>query len=339
MNLSLHCPSCSRAIATIDQHTSQITCSHCRSRFGFVYGKLSRRSSLFETLLYLNGKLPSFYKRYYNLQITTPDRVLKRLQFSLPGKTDDLPVYHGDLISVLYTMQGYVMKKLVAITNHTTGKRYVLPNPIPSPRYLMVMVSASVLGLLMFTYISGGSMFLAASVSALGVLLYWKLTHTAQLTSPPLEEQGGEGSRLLADQKLLMQKQRIAHRLDEVNHESRSNQALIQQIEHLKQKMLEVDQQLYGARIHRATSAIGILKRQIANNQRLMREYRRALRMIEIEVETSWIADQLPDAENFTRVIVQKLQELKQIEDQNQFLKLQLAAYEEVNHLGIPSYE
>jgi hypothetical protein len=36
---------------------------------------------------------------------------------------------------------------------------------------------------------------------------------------------------------------------------------------------------------------------------------------------------------------MQKLEELKAIEEQNQYLKLQLAAYEEVQHHVIPGYE
>ncbi|WP_421655244.1 hypothetical protein [Leptothermofonsia sp. ETS-13] len=142
----------------------------------------------------------------------------------------------------------------------------------------------------------------------------------------------------MTDQKLLVHKAKLEHRLDELNHECKSTQFLIDQLEALKHKMLDVDRDLYSVRIYRSTSAIGILKQQIANNARLMREYRRTLRMIEIEIDTSWIADQLPNADNFTRAIAEKMAELKEIEDQNQFLKLQLAAYEEVGYHRIEEY-
>ncbi|MGA7935335.1 MAG: hypothetical protein WCA35_17430 [Kovacikia sp.] len=334
MKLSLHCPSCARPIGDIHGSTLQVTCATCRSHYGVVYGKLSRRSSIYETLLYLTSKLPRLYRRHYTLQITTPDRALRLLQFSIPGKADDIPVRSGDLVSVIYTMQGYLMKKLVAITNHTTGKRYVLPNPIPSPGYLTLILGFAAIGLLICANISGVSIFLTSVGSALGILAFLKWTNTAQLTHPPLETQGQSGKRLLSDQRLLVQKSRIDHRIDELDHECKTNQVLIEQLENLKRKMTEVDQQLYSARIYRSTSAVKLLKQQIANIHRLIREYRQAIKMIDIEVETSWIADQLPDASDFTRTIVSKLEELKAIEEQNQFLKLQLSAYEEINSLS-----
>lgn len=339
MKLSLYCPRCSRPIADLNSTAPHVTCAACRRRYGVVHGKLSKHSSIKETLLFLSTSLPSFYKRHYTLQITTPDRNLKQLQFSIPGKTDPIPVQYGDMVTVLYTMQGYLMKKLVAVTNHTTGKRYVLPKPVPSASYLRMTVSTAVIALLVGSFLSGTNVFLAAIVTALSAVAYLKLTSSAQLTSPSLETYGHEAKRLVGDQRLLAQKSKIDHRLDEIKHECQSNEGLIDRLEDLKQKMVEVDRSLYAPRIFRATSAVTILKQQITNNHRLMREYRRALQMIEIEVETSWIADQLPDASNFTRAIMQKLEELKAIEDQNQFLKLQLAAYEEVNHQVISGYE
>ena len=338
MKLSLLCPSCSRPIADLPSGTSQVTCAACHHQYGIVYGKLSRRSSLRETLLFFATRLPSIYKRHYTLQITTPDRSLRRLQFSIPGKADTLPVHYGDIVSVLYTVQGYVMKKLVAITNHTTGKRYVLPNPIPSAAYQTTILAAATTGLLITSFIGGWNLFLVAAISALSILFYLKLAHTAQLTSPPLEECGGDGKRLVSDQRLLVQKLKIEQRIEELSHDCKATQQLIEQLEALKRKMQEVDPAMYSARIYRTTTAVNILKQQIANNHRLVREYRRTLKMIEIEVDTSWIADQLPDADHFNNRIVERLEELKEIEDQNQFLKFQLAAYEEVKNYGVERF-
>src|SRR5579883_2327514 len=339
MKLSLYCPTCSRPIADLNNTAPQVTCAACQHHYGLVYGKLSRHSSISETLLFLSDQLPSFYKRHYTLQITTPDRTLKQLQFSIPSRTDPIPAHYGDVVSVLYTMQGYLMKKLVAVTNHTTGKRYVLPRPVPSVSYRRITITTVMLALLVGSFLSGTNVFFVAVAAALGVMAYLKLTNSAQLTTPSLETGGREANRLIGDQRLIAQKLKIEHRVDEINHECQSNQGVIDRLEALKQKMVDVDQQLYAPRIFRATSAVNILKQQTANNQRLVREYRRALKMIEIEVETSWIADQLPDANHFTRAIMQKLTELKGIEEQNQFLKLQLAAYEEVKHQVIPGYE
>lgn len=340
MKLSLICPACDRAIADLHHKAAQqqVQCFSCGRRYGVVYGKLSQRSSIQEVLLFLKSTLPSFYKRHYSFQITTADRTLKRLQFSLPGRADVVPVHSGDIVSILYTMQGYVMQKLVAIANHTTGKQYVLPTPIPSSTHQVSLLLAIMAGFAALSLVNGWNLVLASGLSALGLLGYCKLTHTAQLTSPPLESQARLGKRLLADQQLLAQQRKIEQRIEELRHEHKANQVLIHQLESLKQKMAEVDGALYSARIYRATSAVNILQQQLVNNQRLVREYERTLRMIDIEVETSWIADQLPEAEHFRRSILTRLAELKEIEEQNQTLKLQLAAYEEVKLYGIDRY-
>lgn len=317
---------------------TQVTCRSCSQQYGVVYGKLSKRSSIVEALLYLTSQLPSFYKRHYTFQITTADRTLKCLQFSVPGKSDVIPIHRGDVVSVLYTMQGYLMKQLVAIANHTTGKSYVLPNPVPSANQHFITLITIVTGFVLLSFLNGGNVFFTSIFSAIGVLAYIKLTNNAQLSSPTLNATHAEGIRLIADQRLLAQQRKLEQRVTELTHEYQSNQVLIEQINALKQKMTQVDQAVYSARIYRATTAVDILNQQIANNQRLIREYQHMLKMIEIEIDTSWIADQLPDAENFSRRILERLDELKEIEEQNQSLKLQLAAYEEVNLLGIEQY-
>lgn len=330
MKLSLHCPSCSKPIANLHRTGEQVICPSCRNQYGVVYGKLSKRSSIYETLLYLTTKLPRFYKRHYTLQITTPDRTLKQLQFSIPGKVDQVPVHSGDLVSVLYTMRGYVMQKLVAITNHTTGKSYVLPTPLPSASNLTPAIATVMTGLLITAYLSGLSIFLTAVLGAIGMLMYLKVTNIAQLSSPSLEAQGREGTQLLADRRLIYQQSKIEQRIQDLHHDCKANQVLISQLDNLKQKMAALDPYLYSTRIFRATSAIKLIDQQTTNNRRLIREYQYALKMIEIEVETSWVADQLPDADDFARKILRKLEELKVIEEQNQFIKLQLAAYDEL---------
>ncbi|MBM0742379.1 hypothetical protein JOY44_12250 [Phormidium sp. CLA17] len=340
MRLSLYCPSCKKPISDLPRRIPpiQVTCSSCSQQYGVVYGKLSRRSSITEALLYLTSKLPSFYKQHYTFQITTADRTLKCLQFSVPGKSDVIPVHRGDVVSVLYTMQGYVMKQLVAIANHTTGKSYVLPNPVPGTNQHVITLITIVTGFVLLSFLNGGNVFFTSIFSAIGVLTYLKLTNNAHLSNPVLNPTQAEGLRLIADQRLLSQQRKLEQRVTELTHECQSNQVLIEQIKALKQKMTQVDQAIYSARIYRSTTAIDILNKQIANNHRLVREYQHMLKMIEIEIDTSWIADQLPDAENFTQRILERLHELKEIEEHNQALKLQLAAYEEVNLLGIEEY-
>lgn len=335
----LSCPRCSRPIAEAQRDVAHVFCPACQMQFGVLYGKISRRSSVHEAWLYLTQRLPKLYRRHYTLQIITADRVLKRLQFAIPGQLDGLPVHQGDVVSVLYTLQGYVMKNLVAITNHTTGKHYVLSQPVPNLSYALGVLGAMGAGWMLGAALLGINLWIASGLVGLGLGLALRFVTTAQLTTPSLETAGSQARRLLADQRLIAHQRKITQRLHELEHEYHANHALIEQLVKLKQKMHQVDAALYSARIYRATTAIRILKQQLANNQRLVREYQRTFKMIEIEVETSWIADQLPEVENFTRRIVERLSELRTIEDQNEVLKLQLSAYEEVQYDGIQDYE
>jgi len=342
MKPSLSCPACGKAIADFYPKLAQpqVHCVACNQHYGLVYGKLTVCSSLPEALFDLKRGLPSVYKRHYTLQITTADRSLKKLQFSLPGKAHTIGVHRGDVVSVLYTMRGYVMQQLVAIANHTTGKNYVLATPIPSFTHHVAVLLLLTGGIVATTIGTGANLLFALLLTVIGSLTYLKVANSAQLTTPPLDSQTHSTSkRLQADQELLAQKRKIEYRIAELQHERQANRALIEQLTTLKEKMAAVEPTLYSARIYRTTHAMKILQQQITNNQRLVREYERALKMIEIEVDTSWIADQLPDVENFTRTILERLTELKAIEAQNQSLKLQLTAYEEVKYHGIEDYQ
>lgn len=337
MRLTIHCPSCSRLLAEIPIYSPQVSCAACCKSYGVLHGKLSKRTSLPEAILHFTPRLPGAYRRHYTLEIMTPERDLKVLQFSTPGNRDQVPVRRGDLVSVLYTMQGYVMKRLIAITNHNTGQNYVLPSPVSSRSYVITLMGMAAIGLSYVSFVLGLSVLLVSATTVLGIALYLKATNVAQLTAPSLED-SEENLPMMSDQRLLIQKRRLQNRLEDLRLECKGSRSLIEQLKDLKRKMVDLDAALYGSRIGRADRVIEILEQQIGNNNRLMQEYSRTVKMIEIETETSWISDQLPDVEDFTQMILQRLEELRSIEEQNQTLRLQLEAYEEVNHHPIKPY-
>lgn len=316
-----------------DGSNTQVRCVACQRQYHVISGKVSKRASMREALLYLNNRLPQWYKRHYELRLTTLDRQLKVLKFSIPHGEDRVPVRRGDLVSVVFTTQGRVFKKLIAISNHTTGNAYTLPNPATNLSYLASTRGTVAAALGVYFALNGTSLFLLSLLSAIGVFVYVKLAYTAELTTPALKTTVQEEARLLADQKLLHHRWQIEQRVEILRHESRANQALMQQFETLRRKMFGFDEKLYATRIQRTKSAVGILTKQNENNQRLISEYSRMIKMIEIEIETAQIADQLPEAEDFTNAILRKLAELKRVEEYNQNLRFQLEANEEVRRM------
>lgn len=332
----ISCPSCSNSIGRVGSDgTLQATCRSCKRNYGAICGKLSKRSSNWEALLYLNSTAPSVFKRKYEFRLATPDRSLKVFKFSTPGKEDKIPVYSGDQISVLYSTQGSAIAKLVAVNNHTTGENYVLPSAVPSVGYLM-MTRGSLSTLLFFYAIfSGFSLIFTSCLGMLGIWMYSKLVDSVELTSPELQTNIRAEATLMAERKLLAEKIRIDQRIELLNHERCANQELSKRLELLKKKMFNVGETFYGTRITKINSAMGLLEKRIADDQYLINEYLHAIKMIDIELEASSLVDQLPEAENFTSTILNKLNELKAIEEKNRNFELQLEANEEVRRFRV----
>jgi hypothetical protein len=289
-------------------------------------------------MLYLSPSLPKIYKRRYEFRITTPSRHLKVLKFSLPGEEDRVPARPGDRISVLYSGQGNVIRKLFAIHNHTNGRSYQPPKPIPSPRHLVAtrgMVASAALGAVVF----GGLEVLALPgiVGALALYAWSHWTDRAELSTPALHPDNALESRLLGEQHLAQQHQQLASRVDELHQEDMTNRDLIRRLRSLREKMLKVDASLYGTRVGQIEKAIRLLQMRLQHNDQLVGRYAEAMNLIDIELETASLADQLPNGYDFNDLngdLFTKLEELKTIEARNRDLRLQLEANEEVRRLS-----
>jgi hypothetical protein len=312
----------------------QLVCYGCRQRFGVVYGKLTGWSSKQEAMLYLNARLPSFYKRRYQLRITTPGRDLRVLTFSVPGARDCVPVHPGDRISVLYSLRGDSLKKLVSIYNHTLGKAYHLATPVPSLAYLLETRGALLVVFFLISIFSGLGGVGIYSLWAIAVLLYTRLIDTARLTRPPLSSDVSAEARLLEERNWMHQKDQLQNRIEALRAESRSHRDLLRRIQTLREKMLTFNASLYTTRINNLESAARLLKQRIQHNQHLVDQYFQTIHMIDIELEAAYLSDQLPEVTDTTGTLLSRLNELKAIEKRNRDLWLQLEANEEVRRLG-----
>ncbi|NET30577.1 MAG: hypothetical protein F6K19_01055 [Cyanothece sp. SIO1E1] len=330
----ISCPSCARSLGKVSNDgTFQAVCTSCRHCYGAVYGKVSKQSSSWEALLYLGPKVPSFYKRNYEFRITTPGRRLKSLKFSIPGKAEQICARTGDWVSILYFARGYSMERLVSVHNHTTNSHYTFPTPIPSQGYLAATRGSTSLLVFLYALFNGVSLPLTSGLSLVSALLYSKLVNAATLTTPELRMNVSDEAHLIAEQQLAAQKTKLLGRIEALRHDHQTHQRLVERLEALKTKMLNVSETLYATRIENVRRAIMLIQQRTQDEQKLMHEYSRTIQMIEIELETSHLADQLPEVDDFTGTILTKLDELKAIENHNQALQLQLEANEEVRRL------
>jgi len=333
---AVRCPSCSKSLGQINADGQlQIDCSTCRRSYGVVYGKLSGRSSRWEAILYLTTKLPSFYKRRYEFRITTPGRDLKVLKFSTLGRTDRVPVRLGDRISLLYAMRGSMMQKLISVNNHTIGKTYRLPRPIPSSGAVFRALGTISVGMFFYVLFTGYGFWLTTGLGAIAFLVATRVMDNAELTTPALQPHDRQEAQLIEERKLLGQKLLLEERVEALRQEGLENQSLIKQLQALKEKMRRFNPQLYATRIQRLDRAVALLQQRTQHDRYLLEQYDQTSRMIEIELETAYLADQLPDAHDFTGAILSKIAELQAIEDRNRQLRLELEANEEVRRLSL----
>lgn len=331
---SINCPFCHRLLGKIHADGScDLECSSCRKSFSIVYGKLSGWFSEQEAMLYLNSRLPSIYKRHYELRITTPGRVLKRLTFSVPGQRDRIPVRPGDRVSIIYSRWGDGIRHLIGITNHTSGKNFRLPTAIPSLRFWLATYGSLCAGVMLAAFINGMGM-VVMPWAAIALVLCARGADTAQLTTPCLSAHVPLESRLLAEQQLFNQKLYLEQRVETLRTENQSHRDWIRQLRSLRSKMLTVSTSLYSTRVSRIENAARLLQQRTHHNELLTEKYAQTIKLIDIELEAAYVDSHLTELEQFKAGLTRQLEELRAIEESNRNLWLQLEANEEVRQLG-----
>jgi len=254
------------------------------------------------------------------------------LQCSTPGQVDQILVSEGDLVFFLYTLRGEKLEEMISVTNQTTGNIYRLASPGST-----AVRTAIGWGLLsgvpmLLVLLPNGVEFpiaLLASFSSIPVVSIL----TARLKSSKLRLDPEQKVRLAAEQQLFGEKIELQQRVEELQQKLTTNQARLNQLGSLNQKMVEVEADLYAKRIERVSRAIAILDQQLGQDQQLIDQYAHTIKMIEIELETSRAVEAIPNAENFTGMIFDRLAELKTIDQKTQQLRAQVEADETVRSL------
>jgi len=333
MNPLASCPSCARSLGRFEANGYfRATCSTCRLQMEGFWGRVAHWQSKGEPVFYLAPALPKLFRRRYQIRITTPGRELKQLQFTSPGLDDQMPTRTGDRISILYTGQRGQMDKLLSVHNHSLGKTYRPAFPVASRSHIWKTrggVSAAIgLGAL-----AGGIDLGVVSLGAIALAVGSRMTHAAELTVPELQRDRPHEARLLAELKLVQQKGDLEHHIEALRQEIQDHKDLIKRLQELRRKMMAYNPSLYAPRVARIESAIGLIKQRIDHTQRLIAEYRETIEMLEIELEAAALADRLPDADDFTRHVLQRVEELKAIEAQNKATWDEIQAVPEVGRL------
>jgi len=332
MSILIQCPACSAPIGNISSDgTLQAICASCWYRFGAAYGSVTRRLSEVKPVQRRIPNLPIRHQRHYefHVQISSGTQVL---QCSTPGEGDPIPVSEGDLVSFLYTLRGDRLEEMISVTNPVTGNTYRLASPGSTAVRTAIgwgLVSSVPMFLVLFPNAVEFPIALLASVSSIPLVSIL----AARLKSPKIRLDSEQKARLAAEQQLFGEKIELEQRVEELRRKLTTNQARLNQLEALNQKMGEVGADLYAKRIERVSRAIAILSQQLGQDQHLINQYVRTIKMIEIELETSRAVDAIPNTENFMGMIFDRLAELKMIDQKTQQLRAQVEADEAVRSL------
>jgi len=317
MNPIASCPSCSRSLGRFEADGCfRATCSNCRLHLEGFWGRLSHWQSKGEPLFYLHPRLPKLFRRTYEFRITTPGRELKLLTFSTPGLDDPVPVRAGDRIAVLYSGTTGHLDKLMAIQNYSLGRTFLPPSAISSAGYLWKVRGGMTAALGISALIGGVDLGLVAA-GAIAVSVLSRLSPGAKLSAPALRGDRPDEVRLMAELKLVQQKADLTQHVEVLRQEIQDHRELIKRFQALRSKMMAYNPTLYGSRVGRVERATQLLRQRIEHTQKLMEEYSQTIQMLEIELETASLADRLPDADDFTCRVLERVEELRAIEARN----------------------
>jgi hypothetical protein len=324
MSYQTKCPACEKPIYFPDpedfsHEALKAVCIQCQYHYGLAYGTVQQLSDSLEPLPSRRAKGQSRYQRRYELRLITLDGALKVFDFKRPSEEKPFSAVAGDCVCVFYTLRGSAVDELIAVTNHTTDSCLALSSPDRKARAfgrstgLGVFLTGAVLAT--FVHDPVNTILL---VSAIPSSIYAGFA-AMRLKSSKLRQEP-DLPRLVSEQKLLAQKFDLEQRVAALRQEHSANQKLLTRLQALKQKMLDVGREIYANRIEQVTRAIDILAKQQSFTQNLIAGYIQVTKIVEIEFETSQLADQLP--EDISGQILARLEELRAIEAKKSELAL-----------------
>lgn len=266
-----------------------------------------------------------------------PDEHLETLEFRQAGKEDLLPFHTGDRVLVLMLLRGDPHPQVLSITNCTTGREYPVHRLFKPLHQVLTLPRIIGLGVGIAVYVILLAPF--PNSSAAGKLLAMILAGASGVVSAAYAKQylqpeefiTPEQRQRVQEQNLLIQKEALERRVQQLHLDQQSHQDVIEQMQALQAQMLEVGRSLYAGRIATMERAIQLLNQQCDQDQQLLTAYRETIQMLGIEYETSQVAAHLPDAAQ--NLLLGRMEELKAIEAQTQNLRLQIEANEEVQQL------
>jgi hypothetical protein len=326
MTHQLKCPACSKPLyfpkfGDCCEELVEGICNCCQYKYALMEAEVTSFVSQVETRNNTHHNKQASYNRTYQFRLKQVNGATKAVQFTTAGQVEKISALPGDLFLLLYTMRGKALEELVRVENVSTRKSLLLLNP--NVKALSRSFGAGVATLFVSFVVAGvlnistNHLFLATTVpGAIGIGVYVSKRSSLKVRSSL------ELLRLSSEQQLLAQKHDLEQKVAQLTQELKANSSLVNRLQALRHKMISADADLYARRIITVTSGIDVIEEQNGLVQNLVNGYSQLLKVIEIEYETSRLAEKLPS--DFTSQVLTRLDELKLIEAQKEELALRV---------------
>lgn len=310
----------------------QAICANCHFKYQITHGRVAENASRDVSRQHQWTHRSHVY-RDYELQLELV-RELEIVRFSIHERDRPLPVRRGDDVLVVNTVRGSEPEELLYIQNVTTDDVLRLDWPGTRASRSATHAGMFIFALLFVAAVAIGEdeptlfAFLAVAAAILSVLA-WRLIRKRMLPTHALPADVEESRRV--SQRLLEQKDTCVRRLTLVEESLSQNAARRERLLGLRAKILDVGLDAYKPRITAIDRGLTTLDRQKTIDVSLRDGYLLALKMVEIELETGEATDQFET--DVAGVLLEKLDELKELEERQADLIRELKANLEVEQL------
>jgi hypothetical protein len=320
------CPNCRQAIYFPEAQESEAVCVNCNNLYILSLGTLEHLSVRVDgkdDLRQVKGgskRNPRIYDIRFSGAVG-----YQAFQLQVHNHRIRIEALPGDEVAMLYFGSRGHPPTLAWLKNLTTGVEYQLRSPNQDARTM-----GRKAGSLVFLFA------LAASLAVGGVparILQLISLPTAFSTGYVVHRKYRNHLRGSSKNQFLWMEQPLLGRLDELeqkleNGQSvyQSTQSLIQRLAKHQQKMRDLDANRYREQLDLVDRGTVILQRQLDVSRYLVKQYSQAIALLEVEIETGRLAEQLPDGEAISQRRWDELDELADLEQQLLVLDQELSS-------------
>lgn len=271
-----NCPVCDVPIGELGSSGYlQVVCARCTYTFAVLVGRMTRAGAV-----YRHGTAT----RAYEVRLQLPTGELKALRRSSPDLAGWISHRTEHIILAVCTLRDGRVEELVRLKDESTGEALSVEHPGHRSRIRAVWAASVVL---VAGLVVGGFSPLPVALAWLTVTAVAAGTYVAAARrfAPTQALVPAERARLASLQSLLSKKRSMREARIEAEGGFVRRVQLADRVGGLIERMKGLDERLYASRIEQLGRARALLGEQASRDSQLVDGYKKAVEMIEIELE------------------------------------------------------